>query len=322
MTCYASALATAAYAGAASHPPSTAAVRLFSLQNGATAGNRVHRSATSKIVHLVRHAEGTHNLSEEESKLPLHYDANLTPRGIEQCRRLARYTQDLQVDAVLVSPMTRCLETAKLSFPHLYGEDDPNKSNDEVRFVAHEEWRETVNYLCDARRPLNVLGKEYPGVCFGALDHEHDPIWRHYEERRGSHTEHTSLRESGDAASLCELGWICTMERERRPGHRRPSGDLSFPTCWSFRCCCVGRRVDRRGELRQSRGFCDAGKPRFAQRSLCALMAVFDDAESDELAALRQIAAVCCRDFGRPSTPRVDRGRLRGGAAIGPAVSK
>ena len=111
MTCYTAALsASAAYGSITSHPPFTPAVRLYSFKKtGSLLVANNNLSSKAKVVHFVRHAEGTHNLNEEESKLPLHFDANLTPRGIEQCKQLARYTKKLDVDAILVSPMTRCL---------------------------------------------------------------------------------------------------------------------------------------------------------------------------------------------------------------------
>ena len=61
--------------------------------------------------------------------------------------------------------MSRCLETAKLSFPHSY-------ESLEVSFIADESWRETVNYLCDSRRRTSVLKGEYPRVDFDFLDHD------------------------------------------------------------------------------------------------------------------------------------------------------
>ncbi|KAL7532214.1 hypothetical protein ACHAXR_004494 [Thalassiosira sp. AJA248-18] len=205
MTCYSSALSTVAYA------PSNAAVRLLSLNNR-------HRSATSKTVHLVRHAEGSHNLSEEDSKLPAHFDATLTAKGVKQCNLLAQHTRNLDVEAVLVSPLTRCLETARLSFPHLYAKES-NNCNQHVPFIAHEEWRETVNYLCDCRSPTQVLEKNYPRVNFDHITHENDPIWSHYEDIYGTSTVHTSMRESGDANSLynrAHLAWKVLLSRPER----------------------------------------------------------------------------------------------------------
>ncbi|KAL3811534.1 hypothetical protein ACHAXA_010310 [Cyclostephanos tholiformis] len=225
-----SALPTAAYnAGASSSytsssSSSVAAVRMFSLSPPFR-----RESATSKVVHLIRHAEGTHNLNVVESKLPLHFDAALTPAGMEQCRRLAELTRTLEIDAVLVSPLTRCLETARLSFPHLYRCDDGIRFGRESRFsaanasavpfVAHEEWRETVNYLCDSRRPRSTLEGTYPRVCFDHLITDHDPIWDRYECIFGRHATHTSHRESTDPKSLYDRAhsaWRVVMDRPER----------------------------------------------------------------------------------------------------------
>jgi len=62
--------------------------------------------------------------------------------------------------------------------------------------------RETVNYNCDRRRHLDdVRDCELVGglgVDFSHMDHPHDAIWDHYEERLGSHDVHTGLRESAE----------------------------------------------------------------------------------------------------------------------------
>jgi len=216
-----SALSAMAYASTSTHSPSTAAVRLFSFNNK----NNVHRSTTSKIVHLVRHAEGTHNLNEEESKLPAHFDATLTAKGIDQCNRLARHTKNLEVEAVLVSPLTRCLETARLSFPHLYDQQQPKKEEHEENkttttpFIAHEEWRETVNFLCDSRRTTQALQRTYPRVNFNGLSRDNDPIWSHYENIYGPYADHTSKRESDDAKGLLDrthVAWKSLLNRPER----------------------------------------------------------------------------------------------------------
>ena len=238
-----SALSTAAYnAGASSSSSSSsvaAAVRLFSLTKMPSSSSpsffRHEQSPTSKVVHLVRHAEGTHNLDESESKLPMHFDASLTPRGVGQCRVLAERTISLDVDAVLVSPMTRCLETARLSFPHLYYhlDDDGDRPNEgrrvggggdgvaaaTVPFVAHEEWRETVNYLCDSRRTKSSLKGLYPRVSFDRLVSDDDPIWTHYEGIFGPHDAHASRRDSNDPMSLLDRAhsaWGALLDRPER----------------------------------------------------------------------------------------------------------
>jgi broad specificity phosphatase PhoE len=228
---FAPSLATAVHASVSmigSYPPSTAAVRLFSVPDCKEA----IRAPSSKILHLVRHAEGTHNLCEIESKKPIHLDARLTQRGIDQCLELSSFTKKLQVEAVLVSPMTRCLQTARLAFPHIYG---PVKTNNKymvfdcgnelgacganVPFIAYEEWRETVNFLCDSRRPLHILQNEYPHVNFQFISDDRDPLWSHYEKIFGSHDSHINRRESDDPTGLynrAHSAWRVLLDRPEK----------------------------------------------------------------------------------------------------------
>ena len=190
------------------------AVSLFSV-------NSAHQSPTSKILHLIRHAEGTHNLNEEQSKFPLHFDAKLTDRGVTQCHELAKHTKRLDVEAVVVSPLTRSLQTSILSFPHLYEGLNNNASDNKksVPFIAYEEWRETVNYLCDSRRSTTDLQQSYPNVCFSNLEHEHDPIWAHYESIFGDYNAHLAGRESRDPISLhnrAHSAWKVLLKRPEK----------------------------------------------------------------------------------------------------------
>ena len=200
-------------------PPGTAAVRLFSLKS-LTGASHHELSSTSKILHLIRHAEGTHNICEIESKKPVHHDARLTDKGKEQCCNLSKTTQNLAAEAVLVSPMTRCLQTASLSFPHALGIGSSNNGkSSSVPFIAYEEWRETVNYLCDSRRSIDILQDEYPHVDFQFVTDNHDPIWKEYETKFGSHQDHTTLRESNDAVGLynrAHSAWKVLLSRPER----------------------------------------------------------------------------------------------------------
>ena len=193
--------------------PSATAVRLFSASSP-IARSHHDGSSTSKILHLIRHAEGTHNLCELESKKPIHHDAKLTPNGVEQCDKLSMLTRNLSVEAVLVSPMTRCLQTATLGFHHAL-----DSVQNPISFVAYEEWRETVNYLCDSRRPIDVLQNEYPHVDFQYIPNNLDPIWNFYEEKFGSFQDHTTLRESNDASALhrrSRFAWEVLLARPER----------------------------------------------------------------------------------------------------------
>jgi len=199
-------------------------VRLYSIHNA---------PPKSKILHLIRHAEGTHNISPDSHKTPLHLDARLTERGIEQCRNLAQKTRYHyerrgildsefnaleqrngissihpsvgEVETVIVSPMSRCLQTAILSFPHHYDRvDESSSSASSASFIAHESWRETTNFLCDSRRPLSQLRNDFPCVDFDMISHEDDPIWSKYESIHGAYDEFDGLRESMDGPHLAQ----------------------------------------------------------------------------------------------------------------------
>ena len=79
---------------------------------------------------------------------------------------------------------------------------DNNNTDESVPFIAHEEWRETVNFLCDSRRTKPTLEKSYSRVDFNNIQHDTDPIWEHYENIHGCYKTHTTIRESDDPMGL------------------------------------------------------------------------------------------------------------------------
>ena len=146
-----------------------------------------------KIVHMVRHAEGTHNVN-EDYRSEQQLDARLTEKGVQQCEELAkqRWNSRDTTNVVITSTMTRCLQTALLSFPSM------------KTFVAHESLRETVNFVCDKRRSVTEIAKDFPMVDFTAVVDDEDPIWRAYEDRLGDVWEHP--RESADLVNVAARG--------------------------------------------------------------------------------------------------------------------
>jgi broad specificity phosphatase PhoE len=65
-------------------------------------------------LHLVRHAQGLHNISVENEKFP---DPSLTEVGIEQCAALrANFTLHDQVAALVASPLSRTIQTCVEAF--------------------------------------------------------------------------------------------------------------------------------------------------------------------------------------------------------------
>jgi hypothetical protein len=152
-----------------------------------------------KLLHLVRHAQGWHNVDPEGvSRVPSGLDARLTPEGERQCAALSAVAAELQPEVIVSSPLMRTLQTAALSFG--------GQLRAGVPLVALEDCRETVNYLCDSRRPLSVnvaeLAASGVAVDTAGCPHEHDELWASYERRHGPQEAFAAHRESADLPGL------------------------------------------------------------------------------------------------------------------------
>lgn len=137
-----------------------------------------------KIVHLIRHAQGTHNLAvlesggadgghgdkEEEYKNWKWHDARLTPLGEDQAKTLQDTLAGVHIDIVLVSCLSRAIQTGLIGIPA----GPP--------FVAFELIRERIGtHPCDKRRSRDALTADFPSVDFGGLATAEDSEWT--EER-------------------------------------------------------------------------------------------------------------------------------------------
>jgi broad specificity phosphatase PhoE len=166
--------------------------------------NSLRRIETIHRIHMVRHAEGYHNV-EKDYKNHKNRDARLTPKGTDQCAALAHYVRDHYHQLfyhhheeppppktgssggpsswknnttnilVVTSTLTRCIQTALQAFSDLASATATDTATDTattstsnvvIPFVAHEGIRETVNYECDVRRSLATLAKEFPRIDF------------------------------------------------------------------------------------------------------------------------------------------------------------
>jgi len=130
-----------------------------------------------KIVHLVRHAQGTHNLAvlnlggvdggpEEEYKNWAWHDARLTELGREQASKLRPTMLAHRLDVVLVSPLSRAIQTALLAIPY------------RQPFVVEDDVRERIGtHPCDKRRSRAELKADFPEVDVSPLATEEDDKW-------------------------------------------------------------------------------------------------------------------------------------------------
>ena len=115
------------------------------------------------IVHLIRHGQSTFNVHWEAHHTdPMHIDARLTDIGLDQARSLKPTVQDWRVEGVVVSPLTRALQTAEA----LFDSETPREVT-----ALHREYAWSS---CDVGRSPALLAQEFPAYRFDHLD---DPWW-------------------------------------------------------------------------------------------------------------------------------------------------
>ena len=104
-------------------------------------------------------------------------DPPLTAQGEAQAQLMSGVTAMMPTpDLVVVSPLTRALQTGQRGFRAALESGTP--------FVALDAARETVCHPCDARRPVPELQSEYDVISFSELQDEDDAMWRRYESSR------------------------------------------------------------------------------------------------------------------------------------------
>ncbi|KAF4979989.1 hypothetical protein FZEAL_3916 [Fusarium zealandicum] len=102
-------------------------------------------------IHLVRHAQGFHNLSIENEQLP---DPDLTPLGEEQCADLrARFPHHDKLTKLLASPMRRTVYTCL----HAFGTDAL------LPVTALPIFQEVSAQPCDVGSPVAKVQSEFKG---------------------------------------------------------------------------------------------------------------------------------------------------------------
>lgn len=151
----------------------------------------------TKVIHFQRHGQGYHNLICDmwrEVGKPIDFDSTdpelnpvirpemvdppLTELGRQQCISVREGCSRLSPELVIVSPLLRCIQTAKLSF-----RDHAN--TDKTPWVSHEGCREELGLLIgNKRRPIREIIEDHPEIDFGAIEHDEDDLWDAYGDRR------------------------------------------------------------------------------------------------------------------------------------------
>ncbi|GMH03242.1 hypothetical protein Nepgr_005081 [Nepenthes gracilis] len=179
---------------------STAAV--FDMDS--TAGLGLYPLNRCKTLHMVRHAQGFHNVAgENDCKEHLPYDLfdpSLTQLGWEQVDNFRNHVHasglSKRIELVITSPMTRTMQTAVGAFGgegYIDGVDVTplmvENACDSGRpaasslncppFIAVELCREYVGlHLCDKRRSISEYKSLFPAIDFSLIESDEDILWK------------------------------------------------------------------------------------------------------------------------------------------------
>jgi broad specificity phosphatase PhoE len=151
----------------------------------------------TKVIHFQRHGQGYHNLICDmwrEAGRPIDFDSldpelnpltrnefidpPLTNLGRQQCTSVREGCSQLSPEVVIVSPLLRCIQTAKLSFRD-------HADTTVTPWVSHEGCREELGLLTgNKRRPIAEIRDDFPEIDFAAINHDEDELWNSYKDRR------------------------------------------------------------------------------------------------------------------------------------------
>ncbi|XP_052201856.1 phosphoglycerate mutase-like protein 1 isoform X2 [Diospyros lotus] len=157
-----------------------------------------------KTIHLVRHAQGVHNVEGEKDRDAYLseelFDAHLTSLGWQQVDNLQKHVKSCgiskNVELVIVSPLLRTMQTAVGVFggggytngidaPPLMVENAGNSSRPPISslncppFIAMELCREHLGiHPCDRRRSISEYKPLFPAIDFSLIESDPDILWK------------------------------------------------------------------------------------------------------------------------------------------------
>jgi broad specificity phosphatase PhoE len=185
----------------------------------------------TKIVHFQRHGQGYHNLLGDVLRdvgikpdifssdpainpwiRPEIVDSPLTELGKRQCEGQRAVASLLKPEVMVVSPLLRAVQTAKLSFAD-YETTGP--------WIAHEGCREELGWLvCNKRRKLSEIKADFPKLQFPSDMTEDDTMWDPSEFESDRHkadriydflVDFLAERPERNIAVVCHSAWLSHM---------------------------------------------------------------------------------------------------------------
>ncbi|CAL5029083.1 unnamed protein product [Urochloa decumbens] len=169
-----------------------------------SAGTAVYPLHRCKTIHLVRHAQGVHNVEGEKDPSaymsPAFFDAPITPLGWRQVDNLREHVKKCglmeKIELVICSPLLRTMQTAVGVFggesytggvgaPPLMVENAGQSERLAISslncppFLAVETCRERLHggHLCDKRRSITEYQTLFPAIDFSLILNDEDVLW-------------------------------------------------------------------------------------------------------------------------------------------------
>lgn len=169
-----------------------------------TVGSSMFPLHRCKTIHLVRHAQGVHNVEGEKDHSaymsPRLFDAHLTPLGWNQVNNLRKHViasgLSKKIELVITSPLTRTMQTAAgvfggenimdgIDVPPLMVENAGNSDHFAIsslncpHFIAVESCREQFGaHPCDKRRNIQDYKPLFPAIDFSLIENDDDVLWQ------------------------------------------------------------------------------------------------------------------------------------------------
>ena len=126
----------------------------------------------NRFVYCIRHGTALHNVMFKtigRDAYTKYMDTCLVAHGVDEAKELGKTWKNISdIDVVLVSPLTRTLETAK----HIF-------KNHCVPIIAYDCLMEhpQAEELCNLRIDKQTLIKEYPFIDFSNISNNHKVHW-------------------------------------------------------------------------------------------------------------------------------------------------
>ncbi|KNA08877.1 hypothetical protein SOVF_158700 [Spinacia oleracea] len=157
-----------------------------------------------KIIHLVRHAQGLHNIEGEKNykayMKPEYFDAPLTPLGWQQVDNLRKHVRDCglynKIELVITSPLLRTMQTTvgvfggegytdRMDVMPLMVANAGNSDRSAISslnsppIMAVELCREHLGvHPCDKRRDVHEYQCLFPAIDFSQIETDEDTLWK------------------------------------------------------------------------------------------------------------------------------------------------